>query len=80
MPTVVSKDGIRVFFYSADWHEPIHVHVECGDGQAKFWLDPLLLANSHRMKARDLRRARTLIEANTSLIREKWDEYFGSKI
>jgi hypothetical protein len=79
MPTVFTKDGIRVYFYSADWHEPIHVHVECAQGEAKFWLDPIVLASSHRMKANDLRRARRLIEANASLIREKWNEYFGAK-
>lgn len=79
MPTVLVKDGIRVYFYSADWHEPIHVHVECANGQAKFWLNPVVLANSHRMKANDIKRARKLIEANAELIRNMWDEYFSSK-
>lgn len=79
MPTVFTRDGFRVYFYSADWNEPIHVHVEYGDGKAKFWVDPVSLVSSYRMKANDLRRARKLIEANVKLIREKWDEYFGSE-
>ena len=81
MPTVFTKDGFRVFFYSADWNEPIHVHVhvECGDSNAKFWVSPVCLASSHRMKATDLKRARKLIENNAQLIREKWNEYFSSE-
>jgi len=41
MPTVFIKDGFRFFFYSADWHEPMHIHVEYGEAKAKFWLEPV---------------------------------------
>jgi hypothetical protein len=34
MPTVLTKDGFRIFFYSADGNEPVHVHIEYGDGLA----------------------------------------------
>ena len=79
MPTVFTKDGFRVFFYSADGSEPIHVHIEYGDGQAKFWVVPVCLASSHRMNASDLKKARKLVENNVQLIKEKWDEYFGTE-
>lgn len=35
MPTVFEKDGYRFFFYSNE-HEPIHVHVRYGEGEAVF--------------------------------------------
>lgn len=78
MPTIFRKNGYRFFFYSADGIEPAHVHVEYGQGDAKFWLSPLQLACSHRLKAQELKKARILIQENLELIKEKWDEYFGS--
>ena len=31
----------RFFFYSSDCSEPIHTHVENGDGEIKVWLSTL---------------------------------------
>lgn len=39
MPTLFIINGLRFFFYAFD-HEPIHVHVECAGGTAKFSLEP----------------------------------------
>jgi hypothetical protein len=55
-----------------------HVHVEIGDGEAKFWLVPVELVESYRMKRQELRRARLLVEQHQDLFQEKWREYFGS--
>ncbi len=44
MPTVLRKKGYRFFFFSSDRREPPHLHVEKGEGNAKFWLDPIVLA------------------------------------
>ena len=55
----------------------MHIHVEHGDGKAKFWLRPVHLASSYRMKGSDLKKARTLIEQNQKLCEEKWNEYFS---
>ena len=35
MPQIFTKDGFRFFFYSND-HEPLHVHVQKGSGEAVF--------------------------------------------
>jgi len=40
MPTILRVGPNRFFFYASDRAEPVHVHVEGGDGTAKFWLDP----------------------------------------
>ena len=45
MPTVMRIGLHRFFFFSGDGGEPPHVHVETGDNEAKFWLDPVSLAN-----------------------------------
>ena len=39
MPTILVIFGLRFYFY-ADKHLPIHVHLENGDGLAKIELEP----------------------------------------
>lgn len=39
MPTILDIFGLRFFFY-ANEHLPIHVHLENGDGIAKITLEP----------------------------------------
>lgn len=40
VPTLLVFGGLRFFFFSNEGMEPPHVHVEAGDGAAKFWLEP----------------------------------------
>ena len=51
MPTILTVKGFRFFFYSND-HSPMHIHVEKGDGTAKFNLFPVELIKSKRFTAR----------------------------
>ncbi len=77
MPTVFEKDGYRFFFYSND-HEPIHVHVRYGGGEAVFDVaENVDLRGSQRMKMHELRKAQQLAEEHRGLILEKWHGYFG---
>ncbi|MFL4986114.1 MAG: DUF4160 domain-containing protein [Xanthobacteraceae bacterium] len=46
MPTILRVSGFRFFFYSLEGSEPAHVHIEHGDSIAKFWLNPVSLAES----------------------------------
>ena len=66
-----------MFFYSADRHEPRHVHVERDDKRAKFWLDPVRLARSSGFSAEELRGIERLVVERTPFLVEKWDEYFN---
>ncbi len=75
MPTVFEAGGYRFFFYSDETQEPPHVHVEHGDGTAKFWLSPVRLAEPSTMKAQELRRATELAKANEGVSLEKWNEW-----
>ena len=38
MSTVLVIFGWRLFFYSNEGSEPIHIHAEKGDMECKFWL------------------------------------------
>ncbi len=65
------------YFYSEEGNEPAHVHVDRGDGTAKFWLEPLRLAYSYGLKPAELKLARQIIFEHQALLLRKWHEYFG---
>jgi hypothetical protein len=55
----------------------MHVHVNCGHGEAKFWLEPELeLAQNYGLNDRDLRTALSLIKEHENEIREAWQKHF----
>lgn len=77
MPTVARIGGYRFFFFSNEGHKPLHIHVESGDGYAKFWLNPVALERSAGLNAPELTKLRRVIEENAQGFEEKWHEYFG---
>jgi len=79
MPTVLRILGYRFFFFSNEGTEPIHIHVESGDGYAKFLLNPVVLADSVGYNSTELNKLRKLTQENESLFIEKWNEYFNKK-
>jgi hypothetical protein len=78
VPTVHREEGFRFFFFSNEGDESPHVHVERGDGYAKFWLAPISLADASGMKAPELAKARSIISENRTRFEERYNEYFGS--
>jgi hypothetical protein len=46
MPEVLRLRGFRFFFFSREGTEPPHIHVERGDEYAKYWLQPVSLAEN----------------------------------
>jgi len=77
MPKVFEIDGFRFFFYSND-HEPIHVHVRHGGGEAVFDVEgDVELRESNNMKLSELAKARQLAVEHRALIVEKWHEHIG---
>ena len=77
MPTVLRAGPYRFFFYSSDWQEPAHVHVERDDVIAKFWLRPVRLERSSGFGGSELNRIQGLVEEHVRELRRSWDEYFG---
>lgn len=78
VPTVLRVVGFRFFFFSNEGTEPPPVHVEAGDGYAKFWLEPVELVYSVGLGARELRQVRLLVIAHRDEFRERWNEHFGA--
>lgn len=80
MPVIFRYKGFRFFFYSNEGspREPVHVHVRGAEGEAKFWLRPMvLLENSNGFDARTLRELAEAVEQNAALIERAWNEHFG---
>jgi hypothetical protein len=80
MPEVFRERGFRYFFYSNEGNprEPVHIHVEKADAEAKFWLFPQVrVAYNDGYDARTLRELQIVVEANRSLIERVWNEYFS---
>ena len=40
MPTVLLVQGWRLFFYSDERNEPLHIHARKAECECKFWLNP----------------------------------------
>lgn len=77
-PTVFRDSGYRFFFFSREAPR-MHVHVHCGHGEAKFWLEPgIELAENYGLRSGEIQTARTLIEEHEDEIRDAWLRHFGS--
>ncbi len=76
MPTILKIKGYRFFFYAND-HTPMHIHVENGESSAKFTLDPIELVKSRRFNAKEINEMRKLVVENSELFKKNWDEYFN---
>jgi hypothetical protein len=76
-PTIFREGGFRFFFFSRE-ESRMHVHVHCADGEAKFWLEPLIeLAQNYGLNDRQIRAAEALIRKHEHDIRAAWREHFG---
>ncbi|GAB4018451.1 DUF4160 domain-containing protein [Spirosoma koreense] len=78
MPVVLIINGYKFRFYSNENDEPPHIHVSKGGGKAKYWLTPSVNEEySYGFTVRERREIRELVAANSTLLIEKWNDYFG---
>jgi Domain of unknown function (DUF4160) len=77
MPTILRSGPYRFFFYAGDRDEPVHVHVERDDSEAKFWLDPIRLERSRGFARKEINQIQTIIEENQQILLDQWHEYFS---
>jgi len=76
-PTIFRDGPFRFYFFSRE-ELRCHVHVQCPDGEAKFWLEPqIALAQNYGLNERQLRTVAALIEDHADEIRTAWDQHFG---
>ncbi len=76
MPVIFREGPYRFFFFSLEGFEPPHVHIEAGERFAKFWLEPVELAESRRMNPAELNHLRKIVEKRQREIITKWHEHF----
>ena len=75
-PTVFRHKNYRFFFFSRE-EERIHVHVSSPDGEAKFWLEPIVSLNQNAgFSPRQLRQLQKIVEGHKNEIVRAWQKHF----
>lgn len=59
--------------------EPPHIHVAHAGRYAKFWLEPVTLADARGFRSHEITEIRRLVFENKQFFLEKWHEYFTEK-
>lgn len=77
MPTLLSFNGFKFFFY-ANEHEPMHIHVSKGDEYAKIELATLKV-NRNTFKSKDLKQALEITRIHQQSFAEVWRDYFDNR-
>lgn len=77
-PTVFKDGNYRFHFFSRE-EERMHIHVISPEGEAKFWLEPIVsLVNYSGFSRRQLSYLQKTIEAQKDEIVKKWKKHFKS--
>lgn len=77
MPTILIIKGYRFYFYSNENNEPIHIHVQKANGNAKWWLEPEMEeAYSYGFTPRQRRMIKEMVNDNAEQLILAWNEYF----
>ncbi len=79
MPTILMIMGWRLFFYSNEGNETVHVHCRKGDKECKYWLDTEMFdleeAYSYNMTSSNKREIKKIIFEHFEYIDEQWREF-----
>ena len=79
MPTVLMILGWRIFFYSNEGNEPVHVHCTKGECECKFWLNietfDLEEAFSYNLTVKDTREIKKIIFEHFDYIADQWKDF-----
>lgn len=77
-PTVFKTGSYRFYFFSRE--EPrMHVHITCPDGEAKFWIEPIVaLATSTGLSKKQLKEVQILVESHIDEISTAWKKHFDN--
>lgn len=78
-PTVFRYKNYRFFFFSKE-EKRMHVHIESPDGEAKFWMEPVIaLADYVGYNARQLRELEKIVEKHAKEIEQTWKKHFAPR-
>ena len=77
-PTVFRYKNYRFFFFSRE-ERRTHIHVECPEGEAKFWLEPVVaLAEHSGLSTKKLEMLQRVVEGRKDEIAKAWHKHFPS--
>ena len=72
-PVFIREKGYKFFVHSNEENR-IHIHVEKGDNECKFWMEPIIeLSENFGFKAFEIKK---IIENYENKFRENWDKHF----
>lgn len=78
-PTVFRLKDYRFYFLSNE-ETRMHVHVECPEGEAKYWIEPIVsLAVYHGLNRVRLNEIERIVEKHKDEIIKKWKEHFSQR-
>ncbi len=74
-PTVLRYKNYRFFFFSREEARK-HVHVSSPNGEAKFWLEPIVaLAVNYGLNERQLKELQKVVERKKDEIARAWNKH-----
>lgn len=77
MPTILRRDGFRLYFFGHEPNEPPHVHVDRAGATAKVWRQPVARARNIGFAPAELRGLLRLVAEHRTELLEAWNGYFG---
>ena len=77
-PTVFKEGNYRFHFFSKE-EERMHIHIVSPDGEAKFWIEPIIaLVNYTGFTKEQLNLLQKIVERHKDEIVKKWKKHFKS--
>ena len=84
LPNLFTIEGYKVYFWSNELNEPIHVHISKGtptENATKVWITSaggcIVQANGSRIPQKELSELLEVISAQFFYICRKWKEHFA---
>ena len=78
-PSIFREKGYRFYFLSNE-EDRIHIHVTCEDGEAKFWIEPIVsLAVSHGLNPKKLNEIQKIVEEHKNETIKAWQRHFSKR-
>jgi len=76
-PTIFRIKDYRFYFLSNE-ETRMHVHVICGSGEAKYWIEPIVsLAVYYGLNNKKLGEIQKIVEEHRNEIIKAWKKHFG---
>jgi Domain of unknown function (DUF4160) len=66
-----------VLFFQPGGQRATHIHIANAERYAKFWLEPVVLADARGFRANEMTELRKIVTRYAHVLLERWHEYFG---